>query len=400
MSRQKLFRTEVIQAQRDRLLGSALHAIPLGFVWLTLLAAALAAAVILFMIFGRYTRFGSVYGRFVPVGEIPEVCSPTDGMISKIFVHDGQTIHRGERLVEITAASNNGANETDPALIAVQQCPDTRASGTQQYLADSGPSSAHQTTAIRKTLNIRQKEIRRLGIQLERASKSLHHASPDLATKHTLNQPTPLPPSATSSRRKSVQNTILRAPDDGIISYIKVKSGQSVFFNQHLFSIIPKDMTLQAQLLVPASMAVHVRPGSLVSIRTHSFLYPDTGQEHGQVTQIDQNPITKKDVIDLIGHHLHEPYYKVTVSLDHYRSPSRHEIRVAKIKTRVKALIELERHNLWYWVFSHHRNRFSHGTNWFLECNQQGAWGWLDKQSEGLIAMKFADALIERARKS
>jgi len=33
---------------------------------------------------------------------------------------------------------------------------------------------------------------------------------------------------------------------------------------------------------------------------------------------------------------------------------------------------------------------------WFLECNQDGAWGWLDDIAEGAITRAFADAFARR----
>lgn len=36
------------------------------------------------------------------------------------------------------------------------------------------------------------------------------------------------------------------------------------------------------------------------------------------------------------------------------------------------------------------------GEVWFLECNQDGAWGWLDDLCEGAVADMFASALLER----
>jgi hypothetical protein len=33
---------------------------------------------------------------------------------------------------------------------------------------------------------------------------------------------------------------------------------------------------------------------------------------------------------------------------------------------------------------------------WFLECNQDGAWGWLDDIVEGAVTRAFADAFSRR----
>lgn len=40
------------------------------------------------------------------------------------------------------------------------------------------------------------------------------------------------------------------------------------------------------------------------------------------------------------------------------------------------------------------------GQRWFLECNQQGAWAWLDDISDGLIARTFAKGLTRRFMQS
>lgn len=36
------------------------------------------------------------------------------------------------------------------------------------------------------------------------------------------------------------------------------------------------------------------------------------------------------------------------------------------------------------------------GMPWFLECNQDGAWGWLDDLCDGAVADMFAEALLDR----
>ena len=51
-----LFRGEVLQAQRGQWMGAINLATPLAFTWWALLAASLAAAILLFLIFGHYTR--------------------------------------------------------------------------------------------------------------------------------------------------------------------------------------------------------------------------------------------------------------------------------------------------------------------------------------------------------
>ena len=41
-----------------------------------------------------------------------------------------------------------------------------------------------------------------------------------------------------------------------------------------------------------------------------------------------------------------------------------------------------------------------HGNTWFLECNQNGAWAWLDDLANGKISEAFCRLLLSRARES
>jgi membrane fusion protein len=61
-----LFRSEMLQAQRGQWMGAINLATPLAFVWWALLAASFAAAIVLFLIFGHYTRRTEVTGQLQP----------------------------------------------------------------------------------------------------------------------------------------------------------------------------------------------------------------------------------------------------------------------------------------------------------------------------------------------
>lgn len=68
-----LFRKEMLRAQRGQWMGAINLATPVAFVWWVLLAAALAAAIVLFLIFGQYTCRAEVTGQLEPA----QACSPS-----------------------------------------------------------------------------------------------------------------------------------------------------------------------------------------------------------------------------------------------------------------------------------------------------------------------------------
>ena len=61
-----LFRAEVLHEQHKQWLGTVNLATPLSFILWALLALALAAAIVLLLVFGHYTRRENVAGQLVP----------------------------------------------------------------------------------------------------------------------------------------------------------------------------------------------------------------------------------------------------------------------------------------------------------------------------------------------
>jgi membrane fusion protein len=98
-----LFRSEVLQAQRGQWMGAINLATPLAFMWWTLLAASLAATIVLFLIFGHYTRRAEVTGQLQPSAGMLTLSAQTTGIISRTLVHEGNRVSAGQPLVEISA---------------------------------------------------------------------------------------------------------------------------------------------------------------------------------------------------------------------------------------------------------------------------------------------------------
>ncbi|CAM5627148.1 hypothetical protein [Rhodanobacter lindaniclasticus] len=76
---QGLFRQEVIEAKRGEWLGSIIVTTPLSRWGLTALALILAAAILLFLLFGHYTRRETVIGQLLPDTGVLTVAAPGVG---------------------------------------------------------------------------------------------------------------------------------------------------------------------------------------------------------------------------------------------------------------------------------------------------------------------------------
>jgi membrane fusion protein len=115
-----LFRQEVVDARRGEWLGSIIIAAPLSRWLLTSLALSLAAALLLFLFFGHYTRRETVVGQLVPSAGLLNVAAPSAGTIVRLKVRDGQGVKAGDVLIEISSERDSTALGDTHALVGRQ----------------------------------------------------------------------------------------------------------------------------------------------------------------------------------------------------------------------------------------------------------------------------------------
>src|SRR5699024_1806689 len=119
-SNHDLFRKEAMDARRGQWLGSINLAVPLSRWVLTLLAASLAAGIIAFLVFGHYTKRQRVTGKLVPTSGLLAVTAVNAGTITNVFVHAGQPVHAGQKLVEVSAERDSATLGNTRAEISDQ----------------------------------------------------------------------------------------------------------------------------------------------------------------------------------------------------------------------------------------------------------------------------------------
>jgi len=103
MAGMSLFRKEVTEARRGEWLGSIIVATPVSRWFFSLLAMALAGAILLFLLFGHYTRHETVVGRLVLGVDQRNIVVPSAGspLQAKLLVPSGVVgfIDLGSRVV-------------------------------------------------------------------------------------------------------------------------------------------------------------------------------------------------------------------------------------------------------------------------------------------------------------
>ncbi|MBN8948278.1 MAG: HlyD family efflux transporter periplasmic adaptor subunit [Rhodanobacter sp.] len=399
-----------MEAKRGEWLGSIIVATPLSRWALTTLALILAAAIMLFLLLGHYTRRETVTGQLVPNRGVLTVAAPGVGTVTRLLVRGGQHVEAGDALLELSSKQDSTALGDTYTLVAqqldiqrarlrsdlanqnqlaTQQADALRAkvvllqaqlkqidgqlalqqqqvSSNQQLLARIKPLGVkgyvsavqiqQQTTAVLNA-QAQYKQLRRQQLearqQLDSADQQLAQLPLDEATKRNDTERQLAALTQSIAQNEQQRAIVLHAPRAGVVSTVLLKPGQMVSAGQPLLSILPAGSLMQAQLLVPSRAIGFIEPGSRVVMRYQAFAYQKFGQQYGHVTDISRSALSPADVATLIGERPQtaQPMYRVQVALD-----SQHVLAYGKPEPvrpgmALEADILIDRRRLIEWVF-------------------------------------------------
>lgn len=407
---QGLFREEVIKAKRGDWLGGIVVATPLSrWAW-TLLSLSFAAALILFLLFGQYTRRESVRGQLVPSAGLINLTARSAGSVSRVWVKEGELVLKGDPLVEIASDQDSVALGDTHALVgqqlrlqqrhlkldlqtqqqlAQQQADALRSKidllkAQQAQVADQMRLQQRQTDSAQSLLqrieplaskgyvSVYQIEQQKSAVlnaqaqfmtltrqaldlrqQTDAAEAQLAKLPLDASTQRNTTERQLADISQSMAQNEMLRAVVLRAPRDGVVSAVLMKEGQMVAAGESLLSELPAGSTLQAQLLVPSRAIGFVEPGSRVVLRYQAFPYQKFGQQYGKVADISRSALGPAEVAVVIGQATRqaEPLYRVQVVLDSQQMLAYGKAQPLKPGMALDADILMERRSLIEWVF-------------------------------------------------
>jgi membrane fusion protein len=403
-----LFRSEALAAKRGEWLGTIQLATPLSGWVLSVVAIALAVALLAFLTFGHYTRRERVTGQLVPVGGLLSIGSPNGGTVAKVLVHEGQAVHRGDALVEVSgeldSASLGGTRALVSAQLRVQRTrleadlddqrhlADEQAQGLRTRIASLRDQAAQvdaqlalqrkQTDSAQQlfdkiaplrdkgyvsAIQIQQEEANLLGDrsqlkalqrqrldvrqQIDDAKQQLAQNPLTLATKQNETRRALAEIDQQLAQNEAQRAIVLHAPADATVSTLPVDAGQTVAVGQTLMTLLPQGSSLQAQLLVPSSGVGFVRAGDRVVLRYRAYPYQKFGQHYGSVAEVSRSALTPSEVSAITGQAATEPLYRVAVKLDAPSVLAYGKSEPLKAGMALDADILQERRRLIEWVF-------------------------------------------------
>lgn len=345
--RSHLFREEVIAARRGRLEGNILIIAPVSWQLITAGICALIAVLLFFLASADYQRTQSAPGKIVVRDGVTILYATKAGQIAKMIASEGKAVRKNQELavidydqagrsgftgakveqailrqqsllekqVEAKAIEGRSAHDQLSAAIAAAQAEvaslDHQISlGSQLLELAVQDRDAIDKIAVRGFISKRELRAR------EELIISRRQALADLRQKRESSQSgllQLLSQRAQQQARQTIELSVLqsqagdllkesisveagrslsvRAPSDGRLSAINVKTGQFVDAGAHLFSIIPTDASLEVELAVPSTAIGMVKRGQIVKMAIDAFPYQRYGTISGELLSVAAAPI-------------------------------------------------------------------------------------------------------------
>jgi membrane fusion protein len=408
MERQ-LFRQEAIEARSGGSLGGVRLATPLSFRLSAVIAAGIAGSILLWLLQGTYTRREHVDGNLIPQAGLITITARNVGVVSSVNVSEGELVRKGNALVSLSGERSSKAMGDTSAHISqtlrTQQRQLAEELENTQRLADQQRSDlemqqrmlGREIEQVSAQLAIEQREasdegnllrriealgpkgyISALQIQQQRTQemdaeqqvKALERQRTEeqQQLKSVQDQIVQLPlvtrGKLDETRREIEQNTatlaqneadresVISAPENGLVTAVLAKPGQSVSVGQTIMSLMPQGSSLQAQLFVPSSAIGFVHVGTPVVLHYQAFPYQKFGIQRGAVVGVSRSALTPAEIATTLGRQAPpEPLYRIIVALQSQTVKAYGKSEALKPGMLLDADLLLDKRRIFEWIF-------------------------------------------------
>jgi membrane fusion protein len=382
---QPLFRPEVIAERQGQWLGTILleqRITQRAFTWISLSAG---AAILALLIFGSYTRKVHVNGWVIPQEGVARVVAPQAGVVSRIGVHEGDTVRAGTPLLVLSAeihsqaggaireevvrqalARRDNLRETAKVLGAQldQEAADlkqridvqrSRVTISEAALQRDRAMRARDLIALPRLQKTEQDYLDSKGalLTLEDALRALPYKRQTQLAEVERNIAVVEQELAEAEARREI---VITAPQDGTITDIQAEPGSAAQLNVPLMTIVPSGTVLQAQLFAPSRAIGFARSGQRVLLRYQAFPYQKYGSYAGTVVSVSRSAMSPSELTQQLAgltslHGTNEPLYRMTVALDRQTVTAYGRALPLQPGMELEADVIVERRTLLEWVF-------------------------------------------------
>lgn len=399
-----------MDAAQTRWTGVASAIRPVSAWFLTGFLSIVAAAAILFLLIGSYTKKERVNGVLLPAAGVLRVRAPESAVVASIAVREGQAVKAGDLLVEINrerfsdqaaalvmadqslgqqrdqiSLQSGQTNKAGNAAMAMLEERARRATADLVNMAEEirlqelQVAAAQQVLANLKPLadekivsDIQYQQQSNQVLDLRARLEGLKRARAGLQTEIVVSRSEAISLKAKSAadvaalersllaldqdrqlRRASVVMQI-RAPLDGTITALVVAAGQRVDSATTLATLVPAGSKMEAVLFVPSSAIGFIKPGRRVVLRYDAFPFEKFGQYFGTVAAVSAADVPAADLASPAAAQLptdKRTTFRVLVALDQEHIDAYGAAIKLKPGQTLAADIELDRRRLIEWMF-------------------------------------------------
>jgi membrane fusion protein len=406
-----LFRLQAIEHATGSLFGTIVLARPVSFAWLTGLFSLIALAIVCFLALYSYTSKAVVQGIVVPSAGTLRVLVPQSGVVTERLVREGSSVKRGDVLFVLT--SERSTRESADAGQAVTELMAARRASLERDRASQRDQDRQRIEAAerrgaqlnaelrhidqqlllqRRRIALAQETVKRqeallsahfisqasvqekqgelldqqqrLG-DLERARAEAQRGADgarddmrDLSLQARRNDEaaarlvSALDQDLTESGAR--RQVTVRATQDGSVTAVTARLGQSLSAGQAMATILPAASVLEVELYAPSRTVGFLRPGMPVSIRYQAYPFQKFGQHAGVVREVTSTVLAQDELPLDAGrgsaNAAQEPVYRIRVEL------ARQSVAAGGAEQRLRpgmaleASIALERRKLYEWI--------------------------------------------------
>lgn len=407
-----LFRTEALEAQQVHWSGSIVLIRPLSFTFLTSFAVLLASIITSFFIWGSYTKRSTLPGQLLPSSGQIKVYAPQQGRVLESFIHEGQYVKAGTHL--LTLSSEQYDQNSDPIqesisdnlekrslslldeLKKIKILQDNERKNLSAHLGSlekkleiliAQISSQKQLVALALNATNRYSELKDKGYismdqlqqrqaelinhkqklkALERDRSTLRQQITErrnelsgLSARHE-NQLAVIHRAQSEIDRELIESEarrilVIKAPQEGFVSAIFAEPGQPTGITKPLFSIVPSNSLLQAELYASSKSIGFIQAGDQVRIRYQAYPYQKFGQHNGTVESISKVSVSAVELANTVGEMPDiglngERFYRIRVALEQQYVQAYGEQRALQTGMLLEADIMQETRHIYEWV--------------------------------------------------
>jgi membrane fusion protein len=366
-----LFRQEVLEDRQLRAIGRILpfYREPTFLLTCLLVAATLAAAAWIFL--GSFARLERVVGWVVPNGATAQVIPTRPGLLTEVFVKDGQAVRRGDKLARVIVRQSSSGFE-DPggaSLAAVRsqreavdaqlalndrtQTQETkRLQASAKSLRDRVAALQSQlvlqkqqvATATSNSANLdlalKQKYISRIEYQTRKSTilesqqqlQQLRAELANLAGQRAEVEAQLTQLSTTSDQRSSElrlrraafdeqevtvsqsNDYFLTAPVDGLVTGLQFTPGQTINVASPVMAVVADGAPIEVELFAPSRAIGFARPGQEVRLLYDAYPFQQFGSYKGRIISISNTVYRPAEINAPVR--VEEPVYRIKVAVD------------------------------------------------------------------------------------